>query len=146
MISIRFNISYWGTVSSQYNRTWNQSASFRLTQWLKIIPHIIRSYYHCCCINEPVIFSQCVHLKLGHRFHALLKDCSNREYILIETLSYFTTFSSRNNYYNYRKPLLLHFGVKFAFMFSPKCQHARRNNLSECLVPFPTYSQARFRE
>ena len=38
------------------NRAWNRSATFRLTQWLKIIPHMIRSYYHCCCINEPVIF------------------------------------------------------------------------------------------
>ena len=35
------------------NRAWNRSASFRLTQWLKIISHI----------NEPVIFS---HLKLLH--------------------------------------------------------------------------------
>ena len=24
------------------------------------------SYYRCCCIHEPVIFSHCVHLKLGH--------------------------------------------------------------------------------
>ena len=39
----------------------------------------IRSYYHCCCINEPVIFSHCVYLKLhvGHRFHALSKVCSD---------------------------------------------------------------------
>ena len=44
------------------NRAWNRSASFRLTQWLKIIPHMIRSYYRCCCINEPVIFSHCVRL------------------------------------------------------------------------------------
>ena len=48
----------------RHDRAWNRSASFRLTQLLKIIPHMIRSYYHCCCINEPVIFSQCVHLKL----------------------------------------------------------------------------------
>ena len=54
----------------QINRAWNQS--FRLTQWMKIIPHMIRSYYQYCCINEPVIFSHCVHLKLGRRFHALL--------------------------------------------------------------------------
>ena len=26
------------------NRAWNRNASFRLTQWLKIIPHMIRSY------------------------------------------------------------------------------------------------------
>ena len=39
--------------------TWSRSASFRLTQWLEIIPHIIRSYYRCCYINEPVIFSHC---------------------------------------------------------------------------------------
>ena len=59
------------------NRAWNQSASFRLTQWLKIISHMIRSYYRCCCINEPVIFSHCVHLKLGHWFHAPWKVCSD---------------------------------------------------------------------
>ena len=29
--------------------------------------------------NEPVVFSHCVHLKLGHRFHALLKVCSDRD-------------------------------------------------------------------
>ena len=29
--------------------------------------------------NEPVIFSHCVHLKVGHRFHALLKVCSERD-------------------------------------------------------------------
>ena len=54
-------------------------ASCRLTQWLKIIPHMVRSYYRCCCINEPVIFSHCVHLKLGHWFLALLKVCSDRD-------------------------------------------------------------------
>ena len=32
-------------------------ASFRLTQWLKRIPHVIRSYYRCCYINERAIFS-----------------------------------------------------------------------------------------
>ena len=42
------------------NRAWNRCSSFR-------------SYYRCFCINEPIIFSHCVHLKLGHRFHALLK-------------------------------------------------------------------------
>ena len=52
---------------------------FRLTQWLKIIPHMIRSYYRCCCIHEPVIFSHHVHLKLWHRFHALSKVCSDRD-------------------------------------------------------------------
>ena len=40
---------------------------------------MLRSYYRFCYINEPVIFSHCVHLKLGHRFHALLKDCSDRD-------------------------------------------------------------------
>ena len=43
---------------------------------------MIRSYYRCCCINEAVIFSDCVHLKLGHRFHALLKVCSDRDNIV----------------------------------------------------------------
>ena len=28
-----------------------------------IMPHMIRSYYCCCCINESVIFSHCIHLK-----------------------------------------------------------------------------------
>ena len=51
------------------NRAWNRSASFRVTQWLKIIPHI----------NEPVISSHCVHLKLWHRFHALLNVCSDHD-------------------------------------------------------------------
>ena len=49
---------------------------------LEIIPHMIRSYYRYCCINEPVIFSHCIHLKLGHRFHALLKVCSDHDYIV----------------------------------------------------------------
>ena len=40
---------------------------------------MIRSYYRCCCMNEPVVFSHCVHLKLEHRFHALLKVCSDRD-------------------------------------------------------------------
>ena len=43
-----------------------------------------RSYYHCCCINEPVIFSHCVHLKLGHLFHYLLKLCSDRDDTCLE--------------------------------------------------------------
>ena len=37
---------------------------------------MIKSY---CLTNEPVIFSHCVHLKLGHGFHALLKVCSDRD-------------------------------------------------------------------
>ena len=58
------------TIIVTINRAWNWRASFRLTQWLKIIPHMMRSYCRCCCINEPVIFSHCVHLKRGHRIHA----------------------------------------------------------------------------
>ena len=61
---------------------WNRNASFRLTQWLKIIPHVIRSYYRRCCINEPVIISHCVNLTLGHRFHALLIVCFDRDDIV----------------------------------------------------------------
>ena len=38
---------------------------------------MITSY--CCCTNEPVIFSHSVHLKRGHRFHTLLKVCSDRD-------------------------------------------------------------------
>ena len=38
---------------------------------------------HDCCIhvhvNESVSFSHCVHLKVGQRFHALLKVCSDRD-------------------------------------------------------------------
>ena len=30
-------------------------------------------------VNEPVIFSHRVHLKLGNRFHALLQVCSDRD-------------------------------------------------------------------
>ena len=37
----------------------------------------MRSYYLCCCTNMRVIFSHCVHLKLGHWFHALMKVCSD---------------------------------------------------------------------
>ena len=62
-----------GTISSR-----STEQGIGLTQWLKIISHMIRSYCCCCCLNEPVIFSHCVHLKLGHRFHALLKVCSDR--------------------------------------------------------------------
>ena len=36
----------------------------------------------CCCINEPVFFSNCVQRKLWHRFHALLKVCSDRDDIV----------------------------------------------------------------
>ena len=43
---------------------------------------MIRSYYRCCCIKEPAIFSHCVHFKLGCRFHALLKVCSDRDDIV----------------------------------------------------------------
>ena len=43
---------------------------------------MIRLYYRCCCINEPVIFNHCVNLKLGHRFHALLKVRSDRDDIV----------------------------------------------------------------
>ena len=42
---------------------------------------MIRSYYRCCCINELVNF-HCVHLKQGHRFHALLKVCSDCDSIV----------------------------------------------------------------
>ena len=44
--------------------------------------HMIWPYYRCCCINEPIIFSHCVYLKLGHRFHALLKVCSDSDNIV----------------------------------------------------------------
>ena len=59
--------------------SWSATCSFRLTQWLKIIPHMIRSYYRCCCVNEPVIFSHFVKLKRGHWFHALSNVCSDHD-------------------------------------------------------------------
>ena len=37
----------------------------------------VKINYRCCCITEPVILSHCAHLKLWHRFHALLKVCSD---------------------------------------------------------------------
>ena len=43
---------------------------------------MIRLHYRCYCINEPVIFSYRVHLKLVHRFHVLLKVCSDRDDIV----------------------------------------------------------------
>ena len=67
------------------NRAWNQSASFRLTQWLNNT-HQIRSYYHCCCIYETVNFSHSV-LKLGHQFNTLLKVCSDRDDTIPLTLT-----------------------------------------------------------
>ena len=36
--------------------------------------------YSCCCMKT--IFSHCVHLKLGHQFHALLKVCSDSDDIV----------------------------------------------------------------
>ena len=38
-------------------------------------------WYHrtIATANEPVISSHCVNLKLGHRFHALLKVCADRD-------------------------------------------------------------------
>ena len=36
--------------------------------------------------KEPVTFSHCVHLELGHRFHALLKVCSDRDDIVLLTV------------------------------------------------------------
>ena len=56
------------------NKTRNRRASFRLTQWPKVIPHTIKTCCCCCCINEPVMFGHGVHLKLGHRFHACLVE------------------------------------------------------------------------
>ena len=44
-----------------------------------MISQMIRLYYCCCCINEPVIFSRCVQLKLGHQFHAMLKVCFDHD-------------------------------------------------------------------
>ena len=54
---------------------------------------MIRSYYSCCSINEPGIFSHCVHLKLGHRFHALLKVFSDRDDIVPLNFILFSSIS-----------------------------------------------------
>ena len=70
------------SVNAYLNRQYRYDQQGMESEWLKIIPLIIRWYYRCCCINEPVIFSHCVHLKLGHRFHALLKVCSDRDDIV----------------------------------------------------------------
>ena len=78
----RFSSIYynWWLADNPLSSAWNQSATFSWTRWLKIIPHMIRSYYYrCCCRNDPVFSSHCVHLKLGHRFYALLKVCSDRD-------------------------------------------------------------------
>ena len=63
-----------------------RTCSFRLTQWLKIhvISHLIRSYYkpllpHKWASNFQ---SLCPSYKLGHRFHALLKVCPDRDDIV----------------------------------------------------------------
>ena len=56
---------------------------------------MIRSCYQCCCINEPVTFSYCVHLKLGHRFHALLKLCCDHDNAVTLSMDAFTDISPR---------------------------------------------------
>ena len=76
------------------NRAWNRSASLRLTQWLKIIPHI---------------FIHCVYLKLGHRFHALLKVCSGR-----------TVSSPLNSFILEKTEIHCYIDFGFGFGFSPK--------------------------
>ena len=53
-------------LSSRSTGHWNRSASFRLTLWMKKTSHMIRSYYHCGCINESIIFSHCVHLPVEY--------------------------------------------------------------------------------
>ena len=66
---IQFCPDVTGTISSRSTgHAWDRNTRFRLTQWLKIIHHMVSS--KCCCIIELVVFSHCVHLKLGHRFHA----------------------------------------------------------------------------
>ena len=65
---------------------------------------MIRSNYRCCCMNEPVIFSHCVHLKRGHRFHNLLKVDSDRD----DTACLMITCS---------KLKLTHVGLIYMFLF-----------------------------
>ena len=52
-----------GAISSRSTGHGIGVLAFRLThQRLKIIRNMIRAYYRCCCMNEPVIFSHWVHL------------------------------------------------------------------------------------
>ena len=73
---------------------------------------MIRSDYHCC-INEPVIFSHCVHLKLGHRFHALLKVCSDRD----DIVPLYVQVATHNRYYLNR-----HLGFGFELVSSKNAE------------------------
>ena len=78
------------------NRAWNRSASFWLTQWLKIIPYM------------TVMFSHCAHVKLGHRFHALLKVRSDRDNIVPLTVRFMIIFlESREPKFTSGVPYLL---------------------------------------
>ena len=61
-----------------------------------VLPHMIRSYYCCCCINKPVIFSHCVHLKLWHRFHALFESLLwSWRYVPLRVIVIFKYISTR---------------------------------------------------
>ena len=62
-----------GAMSS---RSWNQTASFRLTRRLTIIPRMIRFMSPLLLHNRASKFQALFILKLGHRFHALLRVCS----------------------------------------------------------------------
>ena len=53
-----------------------RSFVFVLTRNDRLIKGTISSWSTC---YRPVIFNHCFHLKLGHRFHALLKVCSDRD-------------------------------------------------------------------
>ena len=56
------------------HQAWWICARYKSSVLLLNNTHMIRSHCCCCC------FSHCVHIKLGHRFHALLKvcpDCNN---------------------------------------------------------------------
>ena len=72
---------------------------------------MIRLYYCCCCINEPVIFIHCVVLKLGHRFHALLKVCSDRDDTVPLKLTYWWEF-------DFQKGRCLKVGIEILGKFS----------------------------
>ena len=84
-----------GTISSWSTGHGIWVLVFILTQWLKIIPHIRRL---------PLLLhkwaSNCVHFKLGHRFHAMLQVCSDRDNTvsLIGRLLVLVRFDSRVQY------------------------------------------------
>ena len=56
-----------------------------------------RSYFHCCCRNESVIFSHCVNLKLGHLLARIsLLESLVRSKLLYSVQAWQLTSKSKN--------------------------------------------------